>query len=107
ELAQQINALTKALQEAIELNVPKAKQAPDRKRWWDKSLNQLRKECKKLSRLAYRFRGLTDHESHEQFRAARNRYAVAILTAKRDHWEAYLEDASVREMWTANRYIKE
>ena len=62
---------------------------------------------KKLSRLAYRFRALPDHESHAELRKARNEYGEAIVEAKRGHWEDFLENASEQDLWTANRYFRE
>ena len=62
---------------------------------------------KKLSRLAYRFRALPDHETHTELRKARNEYREAIVEAKCGHWEDFLENASEQDLWMANRYFRE
>jgi len=61
----------------------------------------------KLSRIAYKFRALPDHASHTELRKARNLYGEAIVEAKRQHWEDFLENAAEQDLWTANQYFKE
>jgi hypothetical protein len=39
--------------------------------------------------------------------AARNKYGEAILDAKRQHWEEFLENAAEQDLWTANKYLRE
>ena len=99
--------LTAVLQDTIRTRVPVNKPCPFSKRWWNNDLSRKKTNMKKLSRLAYRYRALTDHESHLELRKARNEYGEAIIEAKRRHWEEFLENAAEQDLWTANRYFRE
>ena len=99
--------LTAAIQDTIRTRVPENKQCPFSKRWWNGDLSRQRTALKKLSRLAYKFRALPDHASHAELRKARNAYGEAIIEAKRQHWEDFLENAVEQDLWTANQYFKE
>ena len=99
--------LTAAIQDTIRTRVPENRPCPFSKRWWNNDLSRQKTMLKKLSRLAYRFRALPNHESHAELRAARNKYGESILDAKRQHWEEFLENAAEQDLWTANRYLRE
>lgn len=99
--------LTAVLQDTIRTRIPENKPCPFSKRWWNNDLSRQKTEIKKLSRLAYRFRTLPDHASHTELRKARNMYGEAIVEAKREHWEEFLENAAEQDLWTANHYFKE
>ena len=58
-----------------------------------------------LSNESYEYHALMDHPVHEEHRKIQLDYSVAILKAKKDHWDAFLEDMSYREVWMANHYI--
>ena len=62
-----------------------------------------KKRLKKLRAASFRNR-LTDHLSHSE---VSNRYGEEVLAAKRQHWTSYLEDMSVSDIWTANRYLRD
>jgi hypothetical protein len=99
--------LTAVIQDTIRTRVPENKPCPFSKRWWNNDLSRQKTMLKKLSRLAYRFRALPNHETHTELRAARNKYGEAILDAKRQHWEEFLENAAEQDLWTANKYLRE
>ena len=65
----------------------------------------MRKEKNKLSHLSYKYHAVLDHPVHEQHRAFRNHYGTEILSAKKEHWVAFLEGISFSNIWHANRYI--
>ncbi len=67
----------------------------------------MRKELNKLRADSYRNRALTDHTSHNELRRKSNTYGKAILLAKKQHWENYLEEMTPDDIWTANKYLKE
>jgi exonuclease III len=99
--------LTAVIQDTIRTRVPENKPCPFSKRWWNNDLSRQKTDIKKLSRLAYKFRALPDHASHTELRKARNAYGEAIIEAKREHWEEFLENAAEQDLWTANQYFKE
>ena len=86
--------LTAVLQDMICTRVPVNKPCPFPKRWWNNNLSRKKTNMKKLSRLAYRYRAFTDHESHPELRKARNEYGEAIIEAKQRHWEEFLKNAA-------------
>jgi len=65
-----VSALTEAIQEIIRSKVLVVKQAPYVKRWWNNELSVLKRSKNKLSGTSYRYRGVSDHPSHKQHRAA-------------------------------------
>jgi hypothetical protein len=66
----------------------------------DRMLNRLRA-------LSFRYRVVADHFSHEELRIKSNQYGDTIIQAKRDHWSNYLEEMTVSDIWTANRFIRD
>jgi hypothetical protein len=106
-LTTEADQLTQALQEAILEVIPKTKQRPDAKRWWNGDLRMRRKELNRLRADSYRFRAIADHPSHEEHRVKSSAYGDAIIQAKRQHWADYLEDMTSADIWTANKFIRE
>ena len=68
---------------------------------------KMHKELNRIRADSYRNRVLTDHTSHKELKKKRNTYGEAILLAKKQHWENYLEEMTSDEIWTANKYLKE
>ncbi len=95
------------IQGTIDNEVPLHKPFPTAKRWWTSELSTLRKEGNRLSRHSYRHRALTDHPSHTAYKTHQTLFAARILEAKQQHWTDFLEEATERELWVANRYIKD
>jgi len=107
EFNRQVETLMQIIQESIEARVPLSKPNPLSKRWWTKELNQMKKEGYRLSRTSYKFRALPKNRAHHEYKEHRRQFADAITIAKRQHWEDFLEEATEREMWIANKFIKE
>ncbi|PPR05017.1 hypothetical protein CVT24_010210 [Panaeolus cyanescens] len=102
----QVDALSSAIGEAIEANTPYCTYTKYTKRWWSKELSQMRDQKQKLAWLHAKHASDKDHPVHDEYRKTRNRYGEAILQAKEEHWRAFLEEATEREMWVANGYIR-
>jgi len=96
--------LTLALKTAIENVIPLNTPYPFTKRWWSHELSTLRKRKNQLARASHRWRGLPDHDSHNEHREASRDYAKLIETTKKEHWEGWLLNAADRDIWTANKY---
>ncbi|KAF7783210.1 hypothetical protein Agabi119p4_2586 [Agaricus bisporus var. burnettii] len=107
ELEEAIEELTKILQETIEEVIPDTKISPYMKRWWTKELEALKKELNRTNRKALKVKYNMGDPIHAELRALKNAYADTIFTAKKKHWENFLEEAAEKEMWTANRYLTE
>jgi len=99
--------LMAVIQDMIHTRVPKNKPCSFSKRWWNNDLSQQKDALKKLSILTYKFRGFPDHVSHTELWKARNKYGEAIVEAKGQHWEEFLENMAEQDLWTANWYFKE
>ncbi|KAJ3574821.1 hypothetical protein NP233_g1507 [Leucocoprinus birnbaumii] len=76
ELEEQVEQLTKMLQKVMEEVVPKVKSSI--------------------------WRSTPDHPLYREYKALWNKYADAILDAKKTHWQEYLEQALDANLWTAN-----
>lgn len=100
-----VQDLTETLQQSIQSVVPKQRPSPHMRRWWTSDLRRMKRERNKLSETAFRYRALPDHPSHQELKTATNRFSEAVKQAKIDHWTDFLEEATEREVWIANRYI--
>jgi hypothetical protein len=100
------NDITKAIQDTIEAKITKCKPRPDAKRWWNSDLSAMRKELNRLRNVSFKNRTVTAHPSHRELRTKSRIYGKAIISAKRAHWEEYLEEMTADDIWTANKYIK-
>ena len=98
--------LTRALQETIEEKIKRSKPRPDARRWWNSDLKKMRKELNKLRAVSYKNRIDTHHISHSELKRKSKIYGNAIISAKKAHWEEYLENLIGDDIWTTNKYIK-
>ncbi|TFY52504.1 hypothetical protein EVJ58_g9980 [Rhodofomes roseus] len=101
-----LDALMDALTDTIKETVPETKPPPFAKRWFSKELNTMRREVGRLGRRAWKLREFPDHPIHHEYRSLRNRYGDQIRSAKRAHWDAWLEEADTRSIWTVGKYIR-
>ena len=107
QLNNAIDDLTQALQDTTKEVVKRSKSRPDAKRWWNSELIKMRKELNRIRSDSYNFRATANHTSHRELKKKSNKYGEAIIQAKRSHWASYLEEMTVNEIWTANKYIRE
>ena len=105
ELENAVNNLVETIQEVLDQEVPTSKPCPYTKRWWTKELTELKREKNKLSKISYRFRGTPDHPVHVKHKTAANNLSNRIDEIKKEHWIDWLEDASSKDIYTANKYI--
>jgi len=98
------NLLTAAIQSTTDQHVPETKTTPYTKWWWSPELAQMRKQKHCLKARSYRFRAQLLHPVHEEARKAANEYATRISEAKKKHWEEWLEDVNIDNVWTAHKY---
>ena len=106
EVQKAVKDLTSVLQQTIEDRIPVSKPCPHSKRWWNSELQALKKKLNKLSKESLRYRALPDHECHTSRKDVAKQYGKAIVDAKKKHWTDFLEEASDRDLWTTNRYLK-
>ena len=99
-----LSDLTTAAMETINTVVPKVKQTPYAKRWWNGELKAMKKEVTKKGRAAYDKRFNPEHPAHEEYRVLRHKYADAIRSAKLQHWTDWLESLDEGSVWTAGKY---
>ena len=99
-----LSTLTTTLSSTIEATVPLNTPFPFTKRWWTHDLSKLRKMKNRLAKASFRWRGLPDHDSHQEHRDITREYAKLIETTKKEHWEGWLLNASEKDIWTANKY---
>ena len=58
-----------------------------------------------LSSPSYRFRAIVEHPSHGAHKQIWSKYSEAIKQAKEQHWQAFLEGITGKELWTTHWYI--
>ncbi|PSR73747.1 hypothetical protein PHLCEN_2v10417 [Hermanssonia centrifuga] len=104
EFDQVLEQLTDALVEAREKTVPKRKPSPFAKRWWTADLAKTRFRVKRLARDSYRKRKEPHNPIHAEYKKARNEYGERIRKAKKEHWEAFLEDVDGESIWNFSSY---
>ncbi|PSR72425.1 hypothetical protein PHLCEN_2v11706 [Hermanssonia centrifuga] len=104
EFDRTLEHLTDALVEAREKTVPKIKPSPFVKRWWTADLVKTRTDVKRLARESYKRRTDVRHSIHAEYKRARNEYGESIRRAKKEHWEAFLEDIDGETIWNFSRY---
>ena len=98
--------LTRIIQETIQEKITQSKPRPDAKRWWNNDLMKMRRELNRLRTESYNYRVVANHSSHRELRKKSKTYGKAIISAKRAHWNEYLEEMTSTDIWTANRYLK-
>ncbi|PPQ70369.1 hypothetical protein CVT24_013144 [Panaeolus cyanescens] len=101
-----VKRLENAVEDAAKANTPLFSQSKYTKRWWNKDLANMRVKKQKLAWLHAKHAGDKDHQVHDEYRRTRNEYGEAIIKAKEEHWRLFLEEATEREMWVANGYLK-
>lgn len=106
DLETTVNKLVDILNEVIDEEVPVTKPSPYAKRWWTKELTDLKKEKNRLSRISYRYRATPNHPVHKQHREAANNLSNRIDETKREHWTDWLEEATSKDIYIANKYLK-
>ena len=107
ELENAINSLVNSIQDVLKEEVPTTKPCPFMKRWWNNELTVLEKLKNKLSKLAYQFRGLPDHPFHDEHKSAAKALKNSIEATKKSHWINWLEEASINDIYMANRYLND
>ena len=104
EFQEMARRLTKVIQETIEAKVPMTNPSRHMKRWWSEELDDARRQLNKLSEKAHRHRALDDYSLEEELLLEQGKYAKAMQDAQTKHWEDFLDQATERELWVANRY---
>jgi len=99
-----LDTINDSIKSTIETHVPMSKPLPHTKRWWTQDLSSLQRKKNRLATASHRWRGLPDHPSHQQHQETCKEYAKLIEKTKKEHWEAWLLNASERDIWTANKY---
>ena len=98
-------SLVSIIKEAIEEEILLSKPSPYAKRWWTKELMELKKEKNRISNLSYKQHGLPDAPIHAMHKEATRKLCRRIDEVKKEHWTNWLEEASPRDIYTANNYI--
>ena len=105
ELEQAVNELFQILQEATEKHVPTIKPQPYLKRWWNRTLTELKLLKNKASADHFKWRGIPEHPTHGEFRKIQREYAATIDEAKATHWKEWIEHITENDIWKVNKYM--
>ena len=74
--------------------------------WWTKELTVIQKARNRISALKYKWRGLPEHPSHEEYRSITKKYARAIEKAKADHWSEWIKHIGGDDIWSIHNYMR-
>jgi len=96
--------LTTAIQNTTEQHVPKTKPTPYTKCWWSQELAQMCRQKCRLKAKSFRLWAQHLHPVHKEVRRVANEYTTRIAGAKKKHWEDWLEDVNIDNMWTVHKY---
>ena len=99
------DSLVNTISEVIEEMVPISKPSPYAKHWWTKELMELKKTKNRLSNLSYRLQGLPEAPAHAQHRDTTRELCHRIEEIKKNHWSDWLEEATPKDIYIANKYI--
>ena len=99
------DSLANTISKVIEEMVPISKPSPYAKHWWMKELMELKKTKNRLSNLSYRLWGLPGAPVHAQHRDATRELCHRIGEIKKNHWSDWLEEATPKDIYIANKYI--
>ena len=103
-------ALTDAIASATAASIPLIKTGPQPKPWWNKELSALRNTMVQKKRHLQRELRKTPHNDcfiwKQDWLIARNLYFLAIKTAKKEHWNTFLEKEDPASIFKAMAYTK-
>ena len=99
---QLFDSITRTIQEVV----PQAKISPHTKRWWNRELNAIRRTRNCASTIRYRWRGLPDHPSHDEYRKISRSFARAIEKAKAEHWNKWIKHIGGDDIWSIHHYMR-
>lgn len=96
-------ALTDIITKAAEEAIPKAAHGARAKSWWTSELKEIRKDMLSKQRRIK----MDNLETKRTYLTAKNKYFQAIKTAKRDHWNAFLEKEDPQSIFRAMKYTQD
>ena len=68
-------------------------------------MSELKKEKNRLSKLAHCLRGTPDHPAHSSHKEVASKLHSGIDSTKKAHWTKWLEEATINDIYMANKYI--
>ncbi|PPQ84272.1 hypothetical protein CVT25_013181, partial [Psilocybe cyanescens] len=81
-------------------------QHPYKKRWWTGELEDAKRQKNRLGSMHHKLRTFDQHPCHQQFKEAKSAFAKLVIETKRKHWNDWLSEASTKDLWTANKYLR-
>lgn len=102
--------LTEAITEAAAKSIPRIKPGLRSKPWWNDDLKQLRQDMNRKQRQFAKESKRCSPEDclpwKTEYLNARNTYFTEIKSAKRDHWNTFLEKEDPRSIFKAMAYTQ-
>jgi hypothetical protein len=95
--------ITEMLTSTIEVAIPNYKQSSYSKKWWSCKLTSLLNEYKTAQHQVAKKNALD--RSWQTAHTACNRYHAAMHRQKRQHWHNWIEEATEKSVWLANKYV--
>lgn len=100
------NSFTSCITQATKEAIPERTIDASSKRWWTPELRALRRQMSRSYRTAFSCGRNPEDLERRSYLQARNKYFQAIKTAKKDHWNAFLEKEDPKSIFKAMAYTK-
>jgi hypothetical protein len=95
-----------AIAQAAHASIPQTQKTMHSKPWWTLELRSLRRVLAKAYRTLRMHMPDPPRETKAAYLVARNGYFQAIKSAKRDHWNKFLENTAPKSIYKAMAYTK-
>ncbi|PPQ84289.1 LOW QUALITY PROTEIN: hypothetical protein CVT25_013227 [Psilocybe cyanescens] len=106
EIFDAAHTLKEVLQDTIRTRIKLQKPLPDKKRWWTGELEDAKRQKNRLGSMHHKLRTFDQHPCHQQFKEAKSAFAKLVIETKQKHWNDWLSEASTKDLWTANKYLR-
>ena len=99
-----LDRLEAAIKRVIEKIVLRKKPSLYAKQWWMKELEKARKRVRKISRSTRHYERFPAHSIHKEWKKARNELTELLQKKKWDHFNDWIENINVKNLWDAHRF---
>jgi hypothetical protein len=96
------NDISTAIRRVTQETTPRAKICPFSKRWWNKALEDLRKQTQRARRRLDKY---GTQEDEDNWKERRETYHCKMNKCKRETWQKFVSEADERNIWKVNKYL--
>ena len=105
EFLAKVDSVISIIKEVLGEELTETKPSPFSRRWWTKELTNLKRAQNRLSSKSYKLREVRDHPVHQEYKVAVNKFKETMIAIRKQHWMDWLESATQKDIYTANKYL--